>query len=52
MNHRAFEQVGNRCQADVRMRAYVVVDFRAFFLRTEVIEEYKGPDALLALRWQ
>ena len=50
MNHRALEHVSNRRKADVRMRAYVVVGLRALFLRTEVIEEYKGPDALPALR--
>ena len=44
MHHRAVEQVGERRQADVRMRADVVVGAGRDVDRAEVVEEHERPD--------
>ena len=46
MHHRAFEQVSDGRQPDMRMRPHVVVVARAGGDRAEVIEEHKRPYAL------
>ncbi len=45
MHHRALEQVGDRGQADVRMRPHVVVVAGLHGHRAEMVEEDERPDA-------
>jgi len=53
MHDSTFEQVGERGQADVRMRAHVVVRAGLDRDRAEVVEEHERPDrALRGLRQQ
>ena len=46
MHQRALEQVGHGRQADVRVRAHVVVVVRAGGDRAEMVEEQEGADRL------
>ena len=48
MQHRAFEQVGDGREPDVRMRAHVVVVAGPRGDGAEVIEEHERADALRA----
>jgi hypothetical protein len=52
MLHRAFEQVGHRRQADVRMRPHIVVVAGLRGHRAEMIEEQERPDRLALRRRQ
>ena len=53
MHDRALEEIGERRQADVRVRADVVMGAGRHVERPEVVEEDEGPDrAAVGLRQQ
>ena len=52
MHDRALEQVGQRGQADVRMRANIVVRARGDIERAEMVEEHERADRAAVRRGQ
>jgi hypothetical protein len=52
MHHRALEKIGDRRQADVRMRPHVVLGAGLLGGRPEMVEEHEGPDRAALRRGQ
>jgi hypothetical protein len=52
VQHRAFEEISDRREADVGMGTHIMIVTRSRRQRPEVIEKNKWADALLRMRWQ